>query len=98
MFLRKRLVTCNLRYEFLFLHCWQQTFGDFLAINLVWVVVPNMHIIIDEIFDIRISLDEPEKLMQNSFPIHFLCREKRQAVREVESYLTPKKTICIDSD
>jgi hypothetical protein len=52
-----------------------------------------MDIIFDEESDIAVSTEKPEKLRDDSFPVDFLCREKRKSLVKIETKLTSEKTI-----
>ncbi len=53
-----------------------------------------MDVILDEESDIRVTTEEPEELGNHSFPVDFFGGEEWETIREVESELTSKKTIC----
>jgi hypothetical protein len=52
-----------------------------------------MDVIFDEESDIRVSSEKPEKLSDDSLPVDFLGREKRESIREVKSKLSSEKAI-----
>lgn len=51
----------------------------FLKICLKWPLVPYSDIVIDEIFDISITREKPEKLMDDTFCEYFLRCQKRKS-------------------
>lgn len=51
----------------------------FFEIRLKWPFIPDSHIIVHEVFDIGITREEPEELMNNAFRKNFLGCQKRKS-------------------
>gem|GEM_PF-7102217 len=61
-----------------------------LMISLPCPLIPDMDIIIHEVFDIRISFEEPEELHDDSSMEYFLGCQKWESFIEIETYLSPE--------
>ena len=71
--------------EFFFRHRRLSSLFDFIIIDIVGIVIPDMDIIFDEESDIAVSAKKPEKLRDDSFPVDFLGREEWESVFEIEA-------------
>lgn len=67
------------------------TFHHCRLIVLVWPLVPDVHVVIDEIFDIGVSTNEPEEFMDYCTQEYLLGRKKWKSLSEIISRLSPKK-------
>lgn len=61
--------------------------SSLLYISLVRPFIPDMHVIIHEIFDISFSSEKPEKFMDNPLQKDFLGRQKWESFREIKPHL-----------
>jgi len=65
-----------------------------LLIFLKWPIIPDMHIVIEEVFYIRVSGEKPEKFVDNSFEKYFFGCQKRKPFRQIKPHLVTKNTPC----
>lgn len=79
--------------EFLFRHRRFYSFFDFIIIDVVGIVIPDMDIILYEKSDIGVSAKEPEKLSDDSLPVDTLRSEQWESICEVESKLPTEEAI-----
>ena len=49
--------------------------------------VPDSHAVILQILNVCISLDKPQKLMNNAFKVHFLGRHQRKTLAQIKTHL-----------
>ena len=52
--------------------------------------VPDGHLVVVQILDIRIALEEPQKFMDNRAKMKLLCRQARETLGEVITALASK--------
>jgi hypothetical protein len=64
-----------------------------IVIDIVGIVIPDMHSILDEKSDIRVSSEKPEKLSHDSLPVDTLGREKWKSILEFEAKLSSEEAI-----
>jgi hypothetical protein len=55
--------------------------------------IPNVNIVVCEIFDVGVTGKEPEKFMDDSFEEDFSRRHQREALRQVKAQLRPKNAL-----
>src|SRR3989344_453632 len=89
----KFLIILYLRDEFLFRHTRPLPASRVFLVDAIRIVVPNVDVVVDEVFDICLSRHEPIQLMQNTLPVNFFGCEQWKSLREIESYLTAEKAI-----
>jgi hypothetical protein len=59
---------------------------------LKWPLIPYSHIVINQVFDVCISREKPEKLMDDTFCENFLRSEKGESFLEIASKLISENT------
>src|SRR3989344_2396787 len=91
IFLRKLRVGFYLSDKFLLGHFRPLALFRMLHVHAVWVVVPNVHFVINEIFYVRLPGHETVEFMENAFPVDALCRKQGKPFAKVESYLPAEK-------
>ena len=65
-----------------------------LVVVAVCVVIPDMHIVIDQIFDVGIALQKPQQLVDNTSQKDTLGGKQREALVQIESHLVTKHALC----
>src|SRR3989344_1546788 len=90
---RKPAVTFYFFDKFFF----RKTRTEFFFVNLIGIVVPNMHVFINQVFDIALAGEKPVELVQDTAPVNLLCREHREPLREVEANLCTKTAVGLYS-
>ena len=65
-----------------------------LVVVAVGVVIPNMYAIINEIFDIGVTIEEPQKFVNNALQKDLLGGQQREALGEVEAHLVSEHRFC----
>ena len=97
-----KLITLNRRVDTL-LCCMQKLlhrnrqnslFHTQLVIVTVGIVIPNMHSIINEILDIGVTIQKPQKLVNNSLQKDLLGGQKRKALRKIKAHLMSENGLC----
>ncbi len=83
----------NFTYEFIFCYCRLKSFFDFVVVDIVGIIVPDMDIVLDQESDIGVSSEEPEEFSDYSFPVDFFGCEEWESIGKVEAELSAKKTI-----
>lgn len=53
----------------------------------IWPLIPDIRPVLHEIANVRVALEEPEKLVNDRVDTHFLRGEQGKACREIESHL-----------
>ena len=58
------------------------------------IAVPDVDIVILQIFDVRIASKEPQELVNDAFPVHFFRSEQGKGFAQVIARLHPEKANC----
>jgi hypothetical protein len=66
---------------------------ELIIIDVVWIIIPDMDVVLDEESDIRVTSEEPQELSDDSFPVDFFRREEWKSICEIKAKLTSEKTI-----
>src|SRR3989344_982532 len=93
MFLGKRRAFCNLLDEFFFRQHRFFPLFYFLVIDSIRIIVPDVYIVIDEIFNVGLPREKPVQFMKNTVPIHFLGREEWKSLRQIKTNLTTEYAV-----
>ena len=64
---------------------------------LIGPFVPNGISVVFEIFDVGVTADEPQKLVDNGFEMNFLGCQERKALAQVETHLIAEHALGADS-
>ena len=57
---------------------------------LVGPLVPDGHLVVVQVLDVRVALQEPQQLMNNRAQVQFLCGKARKPLRKVVTALAAK--------
>ena len=68
-----------------------------VEIALVRPRVPDVHVVVDEIFDVRVAAQEPEELMRDCAHVQALRRQEREPCCEVVLILVAETRDRVDA-
>jgi hypothetical protein len=83
----------NFLYEFFFGYHWKFSFFCLPIVDIIWIIIPDMNIVLNKKTNIGLSSKEPDKFCYYSLPVYFFCGEKWKPFRKIISTLSPKETI-----
>ena len=66
------------------------TVGTYLLVIPIGVIVPYVHVVINKVLDVGVTLQKPQEFVYDALVKHFLCREQWKTILEVKPHAPSK--------